>query len=513
MSVKTARNAVKASALAATLGLVLASCGLSSGDSSTTSDTDLSITMATSVDAGTLDPPNFSATTDTARMDLIYERLTLLEEDGTISPWLATSWEQTDDTTWVFELREGVEFTDGTAFDGEAVKTSLERAAEAPQGSGLLGVIESVDVLGDHEVQLNLSAPFSGILHNLSVAAAGIISPTAIAENEDGLAQEPVGTGAFMLDSWNIDESMTLVRNEDYWGETGNVQTLEIVVIPEASTRLSALQAGDVDIIENPPTSERETIEASDSMNILLAQKAQPVFLGFELENVPDLELRRAIAMAIDTDAIVNDVIEGIGEPADNGFLPPHLLTPPEDDPIAIEFDPEGARAIVESEGLEGTEISLTLPQEYYLRDAEIGEVIQSQLADVGITLNLVIQDGGTWYSTLLEHDTEMFYLGWGITAGDPADTLTRLFRSDAVNNHWGFSGLDEEIDQLASLEVQTDERNDLMNDIQRVLIEDQVAVIPLYQSVNYYATDASVDGFRTVRSVQWDFSDVTISE
>lgn len=502
--------AVSASFLVAALALT--SCGLSSSDSPTAQDDDITITMATAVDAGTLDPPNFSATTDTARMDLIYERLVLLEEDGSVSPWLATGWEQINDTTWVFELREGVEFTDGTPFDSEAVKVSLERAAVAPQGSGLLGVIDSVDVLGDYEVQLNLSRPFSGILNNLSVAAAAIISPTAIAEGEEELAQNPSGTGAFMLESWNPDESMTLIRNEDYWGEKPTVQTLEIVVIPEASTRYSALQAGDVDIIENPPPSERDAIESSDTLNIVLEPKANPIFLGFELENVPDVNVRRAIAMGIDTEAIVADVLEGIGEPALNGFLPPQLLTPPED-PIHIDYDPEAAAELITEAGAEGMEITLTLPEQYYLRDAAVGEVIQYQLEQIGVNLVLTVQDGGTWYNTLLAHDTEMFYLGWGITAGDPADTLTRLFRSDAVNNHWSFTGLDEQIDELATLPVRTDERDSIMNDIQRILVEEEVAVIPIYQSVNFYATSANVEGFRTVRSVQWDFSDIVITD
>lgn len=508
------KRVVRISAAALTASLILASCGLGgSEESGTVSDTDITITMATSADAQTLDPPNFGSTADTARIDLIYERLVLLEEDGTISPWLATSWEQTDDTTWVFQLEEGVEFSDGTPFDAEAVKTNLERAAVAPQGSGLLGMIETVDVLGDYEVQLNLSRPYSGILHNLSVAAGGMVSPAAIEGGDEALINTPVGTGAYLLDSWNPDESMTLIRNEDYWGDLPNVQTLEIVIIPEASTRFSALQAGDVDIIENPPPSEREAIESSSDMNVLLEQKAQPLMIGFELNEVPDVNIRRAIAMGIDKEAIVDDVLEGVGEASLNGLIPPHLLTPPEDDPINIDYDPEAAAAMITEAGAEGMEIDFVLPTDFYLRDGQVGEVIQNQLAQIGVNVNLVAQEGGTWYTTLLDHDTQMYWLGWGITAGDPADTLTRLFRSDAVNNHSAFTGLDDEIDQLATLEVNTEERDDLMNDIQRVLIEDEVVIIPVYQSVNFYATDASVDGFRTVRSVQWDFSDVTITE
>lgn len=504
-----------AAALAMLTSLTLAGCGLSSGgaeEGAPVAAEDATLRVGMASDAQSLDPPNFSLTADFIRLDLMYERLVKLDPDGKPIPGLATSWEQNSDTEWTFTIRDGVKFVDGTDLNAEVVKINLERAIKAPQGKGYLGVIKSVELVGDKQVKLILSKPFSSLLNNLSVPVAGIVSAKAIKENEKNLSANPVGSGPFVFKSWNPDERMVLERNEGYWGTKPKLKTVEIVPIPEASTRLAALQSGDVDVIEYPPPSELSLIKESKEINELIEPKAQPVFLGFELKQVPDVKVRRAIAMAIDKEAIVKDVLEGVGSPATTGLIPPTMVTPA-DDPINIDYDLEGAKKLMAEAGAGDVTLDLVLPGSYYLKDKEVAEVIKSQLKEIGVTANLKIQESGTWFTSLLEHKTQMYWLGWGVAAGDPADMLTRVFRSGAVNNMSGYSGADKEIDKLALLPIKTPERESLMNDIQRKFIEEDVVVVPMYYSTNFYATRAEVEGFHTTKSSLWDLSGVTVKK
>ena len=503
-------------ALALLTSLTLTGCGLSAGGDSEAAapaaeSKDVSLRIGTSADAQSLDPPNFSLTADFTRLDLLYDQLITLAPDGTPEPGLATAWKQDSDTEWTFDIRQGVKFSDGTDLTAEVVKTNLERASKAKQGSGYLGVIESVEATGN-QVKVRLSKPFSGLLNNLSVPVAGIVSAKAIAEGEKDLSSRPVGTGPYVLKTWNPDELMVLERNENYWGEKPPVKTLEIVPIPEASTRYAALQSGDVHVIENPPPSELASIRDSKDLTEVIEVKAQPVFLGFELKQVPDVKVRRAIAMAIDKEAIVSTVLEGVGEAATKGLIPPALISP-SDEPITIPHDVEGAKRLMAEAGAKNVTLDLVVPTDYYLKDKEVAEVLKEQLKEIGVTANLKMQESGTWFTSLLEHKTQMYWLGWGMPAGDPADMLTRVFRSGAVNNMSGYAGSDEDIDRLALLPVKTKEREDLMNKIQRRLVMDDVVVVPVYHSTNFYATGAGVEGFHTRRSTLWDLSKITVRQ
>lgn len=499
-------------AMLAGVCLVLGGCGLGGSDSTGGSDpaaSTLRIGMAS--EAQNLDPPNFLLAGDLTRMDHLYEGLVSLNDDGSIAPALATSWEQLSDLEWEFVLRDGVVFHDGTEFDAASVEVSLERARTQSQGQGFLAVIEDVEVVNDLTVKLILERPFASILNNLTVPAAAIISPAAIETNEEELSQNPVGTGPYQFASWTPDTSMVFERFDDYWGEPAALAEVEFLPIPEASTRLSALQAGDVDVIENPPPNELSTIEESDGIYAIIEPRARPIFLGFNLETVPNVDLRRAVAYAIDQEAIVDSVLEGVGRAATTSLITPEFIEG--FDPVGYEFDPEQARALVENLEPAELEIALTVPTERYLRDTQIAEVIVSQLADVGITASTTVQEPGIWYQSLLDHETEMYWLGWGLSTGDAADIFERVFRSGVVNNMSQFSDVrsDQLIDELASIPVGSSERDEVLEELQRIVVEEEILVVPIYHSANFYAARDGVQGFATTIAEMIDLSDVVV--
>lgn len=492
--------------------LLMSACGGLSSDGGSGDGTQvLRIGMAS--DAQSLDPPNFVLAGDFTRDNLVYEGLVKLTNSGDFEPGLATSWKQVSPTEWDFTLRKGVKFHDGTAFDSEAVKKSLERASTQSQGKGFLGMIKEVQTPDPMTARLILSKPFSSILNNLTVPVASIISPKALAEKDDKqLAKEPEGTGPFKFVSWVPDTKMTFAVNPDYWGPKPKLDKVEFIPIPEASTRFSALQAGDIDVIENPPPDQLSTLKSSSDFYAIIEPKARPIFLGFNLKTVKDPLIRKAVAHAIDRSAIVDDVLEGVGNAANEGLVSPEFLK--NDPPIKLDYDPAESKKLLAEAGVARPKLTLTLPSARYLKDKEIGEVVQQQLAQVGIDLKLDVQEPGTWYQSLLDHKTQMYYLGWGMSSGDPGDMLLRVFRSDSVNNMSQFNdpAVDQEIDSLATLEVGSDERNQVMQEVQRQLVEDDAVVIPIYHMVNFFAARKGVKDFHTTTSELIDLSGTTVS-
>lgn len=471
--------------------------------------TTIRIGMAT--EAQSLDPPNFVINADTVRMDFIFDRLVNTAEDGSIVPGLATEWTQVDDVTWEFTLREGVTFHDGTPFDASAVEFVLERSKEQDQGGAYLSALEDVEVVDDYLVRLNMNRPFAAILNNLSVPVSGMYSPAAVEEYGDRLGQNPVGTGPYRFVSWDVDEQLVLAKNEDYWGDAPALDEVIFIPIPEASTRLSALRTGEIDVIENPPPDDLASFE-SFGVEAIIQPKARPIFLGFNVEAVPDVEVRRAIAMAIDREIIVEAILEGIGAPADSSLVTPAFR--PGEPPLTIEYDPEAAAAMLEEAGYgDGIDLRVVLPVERYLRDTAVLEVIQAQLAEIGVRLELDIRETGAWYQALLDRDTELYWLGWGLTTYDPGDLFARVFASGQVNNmsQLESAAVDELVGQLESTPVGTDERRALITELERLIVETEVAVTPIYHAANFFAVRDGVEGFRTTVGELIDLSETTV--
>ena len=461
-------------------------------------------------DAQSLDPPNFVLVGDFTRDNLLYEGLVRLGKDNKIEPALATQWTEVSPTEWDFTLREGVTFHDGAALDSTAVKKSLERAAKQPQGKGFLSTIKEVQTPDPMTARIVLTRPFSALINNLTVPVAAIISPKALDEKDaKALAKEPVGTGPYKFVSWTPDTKMTFEANREYWGEKATLDRVEFIPIPEASTRYSALQAGDVDVIESPPPDQLEALKSSADLQPITEPKARPIFIGFNLKTVKNPLVRKAVAHAIDRDAIVGGVLEDVGKSAAAGIVP---ATAGSTD-LSLDYDPAKAKALLKQAGVTNPTLSLTLPTARYLKDKEIGEVLQRQLADVGITLTLDIQEPGTWYQSLMDHNTEMYYLGWALVTGDASDLYQRLFRSDSVTNMSDLqdSALDQKLASLDVLKLGSPERDAAMEEIEARLVADDAVVIPLYFMENFFAASKKVKGFHTTLTELIDLSGTTI--
>jgi len=452
--------------------------------------------IGTRVDPQSFDPHHYKAGgIDLAVLDLLMDGLVTFDRRMNIVPQLATSWEWLDNTTLRFELRQGVVFQDGTPWNAEAAKVNFDRIATAAEVKGYYGQIASTTVVDDYTIDLNLAAPYAPILRNLAAPVGGMLSPAAIDELGDEIARKPVGTGPYMLQEWSPNERLVLVKNPTYWGTPFNLDELILRPFPEEATRLLAFQAGELDVIQDPVPSTVKALEQDDRFQVVRATQLRNLWLGIENgdETLENLKLRQAIAHAVDRDALVNLVAEGLADVAE-GLIPPDMMGLP---PVAYPYDPDKARELLAEAGYaDGVTLNLWAPQGRYLKDKEIGEALQAQLKEVGINAELQIWEWGAYNKAILEHEQQLWVQGWGFLAGDPEGLRSLLHSEGAFNS---FNLQDPKVDELFDQGVSTSDeagRKAIYGELEQLLVQDLATVVPIYFQVGIYATTKEVHDF-----------------
>ncbi|MBY0233564.1 MAG: ABC transporter permease subunit, partial [Burkholderiaceae bacterium] len=320
-----------------------------------------------------------------------------------------SSWRVADDgLSYQFELRPGVRFHDGTAFDASVAKFSLDRARAAdsinPQRA-LLAAIERIEVLAPLQLRLVLKRPAGGLLQALGAGALVMVAPGSAAGN----ASHPVGTGPFRFAAWRRGEAVELVRNEQYWQTPPQISRLRFQFIGDPSAAYAALMAGDVDVFSNFPAPENLAQFKADPRFVLnIGSSEGETILAINNQRAPLnlLPVRRAIAHALDRRAIIDGAMFGYGIPIGSHFPPGHAAYLDLTGQSA--FDPERARALLAEAGLaQGIDLQLKLPPTPYARRS--GEIIAAQLAQVGIRLHLQNLEWAQWIDQVYtRHDFDL---------------------------------------------------------------------------------------------------------
>jgi peptide/nickel transport system substrate-binding protein len=350
-----------------------------------------------------LEPPNLDPTAGAAAAidEVVYanvfEGLTRFLPDGTIGPALAESWEVSDDhTTYTFTLREGATFHDGSTFDAEDVKFSLDRARAEDSTNAqkvLFADIASVEVEDPRTVIVTLSRPNGSFLMNMAWGDAVIVAP----ESAENNATQPIGTGPFSFETWVQGDSVTLTRNETYWGEPARLETVTFRFIGDPTAAFAAMMAGDLDAYPNFPAPENLVqFESDPRFAVIVGSTEGETILGINNAKEPfdDVKVREAIAHAIDRQAIIDGAMFGYGTPIGTHFAPhnPAYLDLTEQSA----HDPERARELLAEAGLaDGFETTLKLPPPSYARRG--GEILASQLREVGIDAEIINLEWAQW--------------------------------------------------------------------------------------------------------------------
>ena len=439
------------------------------------------------------------------------------QQDTTINDGLATKWEPSEDgLTYTFTLREGVKFHDGTDFNAEAVVKNFERWAGGsedlfPYYGSMFGgyegdeghVIESVTAEGDYTVIFKLTRAQAPFLKNIAMSPFAIASPTAFEAAGDKYGDSPVGTGPFKFVEWKRNDSITIEKNEEYWNsEEPKLDRVVFRAIPDNSARLNALLTGEIDLADGVNPSDGATVESEAALQLFERPSMNVGYLGLTSTRPPfdNQKVRQAVNYAIDKQAIVDAFFEGRAEVAKNPM--PSSISGYNDDIPGYEYDPEKAKQLLAEAGFtDGFEMELwamPVPRPYMPDGTKVAEAIQKNLADVGITANIVSYEWATYLEKARNGEADAFLLGWTGDNGDADNFIYVLLDEDNIgsNNYSYYSNPEtHKILIEAQTEVDEEKRNELYKQAQEIIFED-APWVPLAHSTPLLAGDAEIIDF-----------------
>ncbi|MCB1456719.1 MAG: ABC transporter substrate-binding protein [Nitratireductor sp.] len=467
-----------------------------------------SITLGVVLEPPHLDPTaGAAAAIDEIVYANVFEGLTRIGSKGEILPALAESWDISEDgKTYTFRLHTGVKFHDGTDFDASDVKFSIDRArAEDSTNAqkGLFKAIENVEVVDPATVKVTLSSPAGNFLFNMGWGDAVIVAP----ESADGNKENPVGTGPFKFSNWAKGSAIEIVRNDAYWGKPVALAKATFRIIPDASAAIAALQAGDVDGFPNFPAPEAiPAFQADPRFSVVIGSTEGETILAMNNKRAPfnNLKVRAAISSAIDRQAIIDGAMFGLGTPIGTHFAPHHPAYVAETI-NTWPYDVEKARALLKEAGFEnGFKAKLMLPPPTYARRG--GEIIASQLREIGIDLEIVPVEWKQWLEGPFKGDFDLTI----VSHTEPMDI--GIYANP--DYYFGYDGKEFQA-VMDKLNLTTDEaaRYGLMAEAQKIIARDAVNVY-LFELAKTGVWDARINGLWENSPVQAnDLTGVSWSE
>ncbi|MBO6902762.1 MAG: ABC transporter substrate-binding protein [Rhizobiaceae bacterium] len=449
-----------------------------------------------------LEPPHLDPTAGAAAAidEVVYanvfEGLTRIGSGGEVLPALARSWEISDDgKTYTFHLQEGVKFHDGSDLTAEDVVFSLDRARADDSTNAqkaLFAAISSVEAVDATTVKVMLNNPQGSFLYNMGWGDAVIVAP----ESADGNKENPVGTGPFKFANWAKGSSITIEKNPDYWGEPVALDKAEFRIIPDAAAAIPALLSGDVQAFANMPAGDAlSQIQADPRFEVVIGSTEGETILSTNNGKAPfdNLKVRQAIAHALNREEIIAGNGSGLGTPIGSHFSPGNAAYV--DLTGTYPFDPEKAKALLAEAGFpDGFDATIKLPPPPYARDG--GQVVASQLRNVGINLEIIPVEWADWLDQVFKNKDYDLTI---VSHTEPND-IGIYARKD-----YYFQYDNPDFDAvIAELDVSSDEakRTDLYQKAQRILAEDAVNGF-MFQLPKVGVWDAKLEGMWANSPVQ----------
>ena len=458
----------------------------------------------------------------------IYDPLVWRGTDGKFYPGLAEKWDIGEDgKVYTFTLRQGVKFHDGTPFNAAAVKAFLDRVADPATKSGfaanLLGPYDHTEVVDDRTAKVVFKAAYAPFLDSASQAFLGIPSPTAVQKNPQDYLRHPVGTGFMKFSEWVEKDYITLVRNPDYtWASpvfehTGPAYLDKVTYrfYTDDPTRLAALEAGDVQLIQPVPISDLKRIEGDAKYQATRRYNpGVPTILQMNTAKAPtdDPVVRQALIQALDRKSLIDASTFGIAKPA---YGPLFETTPGYSKAVEslYPFDLEKAKQLLQQAGWapgpDGIRAKggqrLALSWNVTPGSAYYDELIQGQMRNAGVEVQLSRMTTAAVFQAIGQGTINMASIGW--ISSDPV-ILTNLFHSKNINGGYTWSKYkDPQLDELLdSGEKTIDEakRADIYAQAQK-LIMDKTLCVPVFQPPYSIGAHSKYQGIKQdIRNYVW---------
>jgi len=479
------------------------------------------LTAAVFLEPGNLDPAQQTWVPGIVILKNVVETLIDLDDKGQAHPRLATSWEVSPDgTTWTWHLRDDIVFQDGTPFNADAVKFTLDRildpATKSQTGIALIGPYQSSEVLDPKTIRMTFKEPYAPLLHNLSQGVLGIISPTAVKKSADEFAAKPVGTGPYTVTEWVRGNHVTLSRWDKYVNTSTLTQhktapymdTIVIRFISEDQTRLAALKNGELDYMFNVPA-----LDVAQTKGDSKYQTFENMFTGDptmflinrQLAPTDDLAVAQALESAVNKE-VISKIATSSTSPVAWGPLKPTNWSYNKDVEGLYKFDPAQAKQVLDAAGWtpgadglrtkNGVSGKLLINVKDDKLTVSMLEAIQGMLRAVGLDLEIRTMSLAASEDLARQGKNNLTFMDW---RGTDPDILTVHFHSSNIGGwNMGFFKNDE-LDKLldtARATVDPDKRLPMYQKAQ-MLIMQQAATLPLFNQVAVDGAKANLQGVR----------------
>jgi peptide/nickel transport system substrate-binding protein len=458
-----------------------------------------------------LDPNKTSAYFSFEVLENVYDTLVEPDADLRMRPALAESWDVTpDQLTWTFHLRRGVTFHDGSPLTADDVVYTYRRIIdEELTNADKLSAVSNVKATNPSTVVIHLQQPSPNLLTNLGgFKGMAIVQRKNVESGE--IATHPIGTGPFSFEGQKSGDSITLNANPDYWAGAPKVSGVIFRFIPEKSTALSALQAGEIDWTDSIPTQRVNQLNDDDSVNLAVVPSNDYWYLALNEARKPwnDVRVRQAIAYAIDRDAIV--AATSYGTAADN------QLAIPKGNPWytgydKYRYDIEEAKRLLSEAGAAPRNLDMLVTTEYP-ETVTAAQIIADNLAPLGITVDIRTVDFATWLDEQNTGHFDMLMMGW-LGNIDPDDFYYAQHHTDGTSNAQKYSN--PEVDKLLDagrVETNRDARAEIYRKAATV-IADECSYIYLYNPSVIQAWNKGMSGYEARRDKAIRFRTASISE
>ncbi len=475
------------------------------------------VTMGVGAPVTSIDPHYHQLSPNTAVAQMIFSGLTQTDARARIMPALAESWRPVSDTVWEFKLRQGVTFHNGSPFTAEDVAFTFDRVPKVPNSPSSYAIytrpITRVEIVDSHTLRLHTASPYP--LMPTDLASVMILDRETHADaTTEGFNAGPmaVGTGPFRMLSHRNGDRIEFERNDGYFGPRPAWSRVNYRMITNDAARTAALLAGDVDVIDQVPTSDLAKLRTDQRLALAETTGLRVIFLSFdhmrddsspfvtdnEGKPIPrnplrDLRVRQALSMAIDRNAITERVMESAAIPAGQ-FLPEGSfgyvagLNPPR-------FDAEAAKRLLAEAGFpQGFRITLHGPNDRYPNDARIIQAIGQMWSRAGVRTAVEAQPWTTFIGRAARQELSSFLIGWGTSSGEASNPLRNLTASFDREKGYGASNRgrysNPEADRIleqAMRELDDAKREVLLQQATRIVMED-VGIAPLHIQKNAWA-------------------------
>lgn len=474
------------------------------------------VTIAVGGAFTSMDPHFHNLTPNSALTHHIFDRLLDPDADLRPQPALALSYSAISDTVWEFRLRPGVRFHDGRPFTADDVAFTFERVPNVPNSPSSYAFftrpVRQVVVVDAHTLRLETNGPaplIPALMQGFSIIGRAQGEGMSTADYNSGRAA--IGTGPYRFTSYTAGDRAVMTRNEEWWGARPAWARVTYRFIGNDSARLAALQAGDVDLIDQVPTRDVADIQRNPRLTVVTKPGVRNIYLhlDFARDATPhatdnqgrplpanplrDLRVRQALSLAINRAGIVQQIMDGHATPS--GQLLPAGSVGHDPELRPDPHDPDRARALLAEAGFpQGFQITLHGPNDRYVNDAQILQAIAQMWARIGVRTRVEAMPSASYFSRSARDEFSVGLLGWGTGTGEPDSPLANLLASEnrargrgaSNRSRYANPAFDAVLDRaLATLDMPA--REALYREATGIAIRD-LAIIPLHHQVNIWA-------------------------